>query len=178
MSCYENSRQLVSVATGRTADGMPTCFENNHSSAADPMFVIRQTTCNKNEYALGVRVWDALLFAALIRRPRRDYGIVYDFSLSITEFVLSAFPASVLPFQRVPTLRLDPLSGDQMLARVGVSQPHQGPRCDRPEQVLRFQDARTAGRNAIFSCSSPGPTGLVEVRVPPPLPPPAPARRC
>lgn len=169
MSCYENSRQLVSVATGRTADGMPTCFENNHSRAADPMFVIRQTTCNKNEYALGVRVWDALLFAALIRRPRRDYGIVYDFSLSITEFIVSAFPTSVFPFQHVPTLRLDPLSGDQMLARVGTSSSSQeGPRSDRPEQILRFKDAKTAGRNAIFSCSSPGPTGLLEVSSSPP----------
>lgn len=167
MSSFANSRALVRAGTGRSADGMPTTFKTSSDSSTqspDPMFIIERVSNNHHEYALGVRVWDALLFASLMRRPRRDYGIVYDFAQSVTEYVLRSLPCSVMPYSVIPSMRYDPFSGEQTHLRVegGHRRPWLDVADDRPEQVLRFRDSRTVGPNAAFTYASPGPTGIVE----------------
>ena len=61
-------RKLMLNATGNLMPGMPETFDLG--AECDKMFVIKRTNATQPEYALGVRVWDALLFISLMRRPR------------------------------------------------------------------------------------------------------------
>ena len=119
------------------------------------MFTITKTTMGKSEFALGVRVWDALLFVALIQRPRRDFGIVMDFSRNVTTYMMQMLPKSIIPYNTLPAERIDNFTGEQVVYNI------ESPSA-RPEQLLRFRDNSTIGPFAAFNYKSPGPTGIVE----------------
>lgn len=168
MKHFHDSRYMVHKMTNRTEDGMPNAFENNQRQRADPMFSIRRVSSTRLEYALGVRVWDALLFAALIQRPRRDFGVVSDFSMSIVSHLMQMLPRSIMPYNEVPALRIDAFSEQQMVYKLNARKAQQARRAEnqlevtRPEQVLRFKSNRGIKQDASFAYSSAGPTGLME----------------
>jgi hypothetical protein len=116
--------------------------------------ITKRISSARNEYAIGFRAWDLLLMASLLRRPRRDYGIVTDFARSITEYICGMVPTSILPYEHVVACRLDPFSWGQVLINI--------PAMSRPEVMLRFRDSRSSGHNAAFSYPSPSITGLME----------------
>lgn len=119
------------------------------------MFVVTKTTIGKCDYGLGVRVWDALLFVALIQRPRRDFGIVMDFTRNITTYMMQMLPKSILPYNTLPAERIDNFSSEQVVYNIESLST-------RPEQLLRFRDNNTIGPFATFAYQSPGPTALAE----------------
>lgn len=155
MELYANSRELLRRGSGVTASGMQTQFDGNQISKVDPFMVVRKTHSSRNEFAIGYRAWDLLLMASLLRRPRRDYGIVTDFAKSLTEYMCGMVPAAVLPYPQVIACRLDPFSWGQV--HINIPDPE-----GRPSVMLRFRDSRSSGRSPAFSYPSPGVTGLME----------------
>jgi hypothetical protein len=153
---YHNSRELMRLgAGGADTQGMPTQFEGAQTAKADPFMVIRRTNSSRCEWAMGFRAWDMLLLCSLMRRPRRDYGIVTDFARSLTEYMCGMVPASILPYREVLSCRLDPFTWNQMTMKLPEVEA-------RPTVMLRFRDSRCCGSGARFSYPSPGLTGLME----------------
>jgi hypothetical protein len=166
-----NSKQLMLNATGSSMAGMPENFDSG--AECDKMFVIRRVNATQSEYALGVRVWDALLFVALMKRPRMDFGIVNDFAESIVTHLLTLLPVSVMPYQYIPAQHYDSLEScpSQGFFKVGniggeVDESHSQDLpefwCKRPEQILRNENTVDFRRNTKFEYQSPGPTKMLE----------------
>jgi hypothetical protein len=155
MELYHNSRELLHLGSGIPCSGMQSQFDGAQTTKADPFMIMRRISASRNDYAIGFRAWDLLLMASLLRRPRRDYGIVSDFARSLTQHLCGMVPAAVLPYEQVVSCRLDPFSWDQ--THIVIPPPE-----TRPTVMLRFRDSRANGRGATFSYSSPSITGLME----------------
>lgn len=52
---------------------------------------------NTTEYCICLRVWDALLWCAIMGRPRRDTGIMADAAKTFAEYAVQV-SAHSLPF--------------------------------------------------------------------------------
>jgi hypothetical protein len=93
MSCYHDG-EAMARALG-VAD--PERFSNGFmedsldGSKADPVMLPSKIVQPNGEveYCIGVRVWDLLLWFAMIGRPRLDVGILTDFSKTLAKLVYS-----------------------------------------------------------------------------------------
>lgn len=101
-----------------------------------PMFVCQMVNVNRSEYAVGVDVFQALLFLSLIDRPRRDYGVV------------RCVPAQHLPVTDSFLLGID----STCVARAGTLQrPSPRACCDKSP----LSSCPTSARRPLSSTPSP-----------------------
>jgi hypothetical protein len=75
-------------------------------------------------YCLGVRLWDILLFFAIMKRPRRDVALMEDFSSTLTEHLVSMLPVSIFPFDIVPANKVDSINNTQRVFDFGAKRTH------------------------------------------------------
>lgn len=83
------------------------------------------------DYCMTVRIWDLLLWFAIMQRPRRDVGICTDFANTLAECSMQLLPRSVFPFDLVPMTRLDPVERTQVRKSFLSSVPLCLRRCSR-----------------------------------------------
>jgi hypothetical protein len=72
------------------------------------------------DYCIALRIWDVLLWFAIMQRPRRDVGICADFANTLAEYSIQLLPRSIFPFDLVPMTRIDPIQKTQV--RIWYSQ--------------------------------------------------------
>jgi hypothetical protein len=75
-------------------------------------------------FCLGVRLWDILLFFAIMKRPRRDVALIEDFSCTLTEHMVSMLPVSIFPYDIVPANKVDSISNTQRVFEFGSNRKH------------------------------------------------------
>lgn len=66
------------------------------------------------DFCISLRIWDVLLWFAIMRRPRRDVGIMVDFAATLAEFSVHLLPKSIFPYDVVPMTRLDNVDKTQV----------------------------------------------------------------
>jgi hypothetical protein len=66
------------------------------------------------DYCIALRIWDVLLWFAIMQRPRRDVGICADFANTLAEYSIQLLPRSIFPFDLVPMTRIDPIQKVQV----------------------------------------------------------------
>jgi hypothetical protein len=66
------------------------------------------------DYCIALRIWDVLLWFAIMQRPRRDVGICADFANTLAEYSIQLLPRSIFPFDLVPMTRIDPIQKTQV----------------------------------------------------------------
>ena len=75
-------------------------------------------------FCLGVRLWDILLFFAIMKRPRRDVALIEDFSCTLTEHMVSMLLVSIFPYDIVPANKVDSISNTQRVFEFGSNRKH------------------------------------------------------
>ena len=137
MSAYHNSRAMAEALGIEEASMFVTDFVEGMSGKSDPIMMparipkgsapppagvpLSSSVYAEADYCLALRVWDVLLWFAIMRRPRRDVGICADFANTLAECCMQLLPRSVFPFDKVPMTRLDPVDGSQVWQAFDVS---------------------------------------------------------
>jgi len=67
---------------------------------------------------LAVRWVELILWAAIMKDPRRDVGICASFAKTLASYSMQLLPQSILPYSMVPMTRLDPLDFEQKVRNV------------------------------------------------------------
>jgi hypothetical protein len=81
---------------------------------ASPAVPLSSAQVAEADYCISVRIWDALLWFAIMRRPRRDVGICNDFANTLAEYSVQLLPRSIFPYDLVGMTRLDPIERTQV----------------------------------------------------------------
>ena len=79
-----------------------------------PSIPLNSSQFAEADYCIALRVWDVLLWFAIMRRPRRDVGICSDFANTLAELSVQLLPRSIFPYDLVPMTRLDHISKGQV----------------------------------------------------------------
>ena len=87
--------------------------EARAGSQPDNILVVGNTTTDV--HCISVRIWDVLLWFSIIKRPRRDVGIIVEFANTLVEYSMKLLPRSVFPFDMIPMSRLDHVTGEQVV---------------------------------------------------------------
>ena len=120
MSCYHDGAAMARAVGVPAPERFSPRFmdESLDGSRADPLMLpTRLSRANGDlEFCMGLRVWDVLLWFALMGRPRRDVGIMADFAKTMAEYAIQLMPRSVFPLGMVPMTRLDPIEKKQVPA--------------------------------------------------------------
>lgn len=90
-------------------------------SRASPAVQLSSSNFAEADYCIALRVWDVLLWFAIMRRPRRDVGILTDFSQTLAEYSVQLLPRSVFPYDVVPMTRVDAIEKNQVLMEAQYS---------------------------------------------------------
>jgi hypothetical protein len=101
MSKYHDSRALLHSLDLPFADKFHDNFLDSDSIDVDPIGCVGRV--NHDSYCFGVRIWDILLFFAIMKRPRRDISLIEDVSATLTEHMVSMLPTSIFPYDTVPS---------------------------------------------------------------------------
>jgi hypothetical protein len=113
MSNYHNSKLLLQSLDFPHAALFPDNFVDPSSTHIDQALVVARLS--SDVYGLSLNIWNALLWFALMKRPRRDPGIVNEFAHSLTTLSMKMLPKSIFPYTLVPMTRLDPFTGFQVM---------------------------------------------------------------
>lgn len=100
MSKYPDSKFLLESLDLNFASNFQSSFVEPESLNVDPVACMGRVDIDI--YCIGVRIWDILLFFALMKRPRRDIALIEDFSSSLTEHLISTLPSTIFPYNIVP----------------------------------------------------------------------------
>jgi hypothetical protein len=101
MSQYQDSRALLQSLNLPFANKFENNFMDSGGMDVDPFAVVGKT--GHDIFCLSVRIWDILLFFAIMKRPRRDVSLMEDVSSTFTEHMISMLPISIFPYDMVPT---------------------------------------------------------------------------
>ena len=80
---------------------------------ASPDVQLTSSHFSEADFCISLRIWDVLLWFAIMQRPRRDVGICADFANTLAEYSIQLLPRSVFPYDLVPMTRLDPIERSQ-----------------------------------------------------------------
>jgi hypothetical protein len=81
---------------------------------SSPDAPLSSSSCMEADYCISLRIWDVLLWFAIMQRPRRDVGICSDFANTLAEYSVQLLPRSIFPYDLVPMTRLDPIERTQV----------------------------------------------------------------
>lgn len=177
MSKYHDTRSLLRSLRVQGCEKFPCNF--THASSAQPAQQQQQQAAAGAEadpvmfvgnlasdvHCVSVRIWDVLLWFAILQRPRRDAGIMVEFSHRLVEYSMRLLPRSVFPYDIVPMGRLDHITGDQAFCDLST-----GPYVGRDLSSLRTHPTIIRRKNTnIFSknkgvleCPGKGRSGVLE----------------
>ena len=65
---------------------------------------------SETEYCISLRVWDVLLWFAIMEKPRRDVGLMLDMSKTFAKYCMQLLPRSIYPYEVVPMARVDSIN--------------------------------------------------------------------
>jgi hypothetical protein len=119
MSCYHNGEAMARCLGVQNPERFTNGFmeDSLDGSRPDPVMLPSKVAQPNGEieYCIGLRVWDLLLWFAIIGRPRRDVGILTDFAKTMAQYSMQILPRSILPYSLVPMTRLDPVEKKQVV---------------------------------------------------------------
>ncbi len=161
MSCYHNGEAMARALQIPNPGRFSNRFMNDSldGSRADPVMLpskIHMPGSNDMDYFVGIRVWDALLWFAILGRPRRDVGIMADFAKTLAQYCMQLLPRSVFPYSMVPMTRLDPIEKKQVIMDF-----QQGTE-PRPLNVVRATNSGILTRNFKLECEGKISTKVLE----------------
>lgn len=104
------------------------------------------------DYCIAVRVWDILLWFAMMQRPRRDIGILTDFAKTLAEHAIHLLPRSIFPFELVPMTRIDPIERTQVLMDTQFQVDKYGGRIMRPAVIPRHSNEGFSSSHFTLQC--------------------------
>jgi hypothetical protein len=109
------------------------------------------------DYCISVRVWDVLLWFAIMKKPRRDVGICADFAHTLAGYSMQLLPRSIFPYPVVPTTRVEstlrPEYTSHVLMHTQFSDPKtQEDRIFRPAVIPRHHNPGIASANFKLQC--------------------------
>jgi hypothetical protein len=105
-------------------------------------------------FCLGVRIWDILLFFAIMKRPRRDIALIEDFSATLTEHMVSMLPMSIFPYDIVPANKVDSISNTQRVFDFGSTRKH--------GVIIRAKNMSIFSNNFKMECKGLEQSGVLE----------------
>jgi hypothetical protein len=119
MSCYHNGEAMARCLGVQNPERFTNGFmeDSLDGSRPDPVMLPSKVTQPNGEieYCIGLRVWDLLLWFAIVGRPRRDVGILTDFAKTMAQYSMQILPRSILPYSLVLMTRLDPVEKKQVV---------------------------------------------------------------
>lgn len=131
MSQFHNTRSLFQVLGVSLANRFPDNFESGSVSDADG--IMRVSMLTSDTYCLSFRIWDLLLWASIMRRPRRDPGVLSDISHTFIQYIIQGcVPESLMPYDDFLTCRYDQCTGSISSISMFPDEP-------RPESLIRFK---------------------------------------
>jgi hypothetical protein len=148
MSVFHDSRRLLQSLEFPSAHLFPTNFIDPCSSNIDTSLAIARLS--GDVYGISLNIWSALLWFSLMKRPRRDPGIVNEFAHSLTTLSVKMLPKSVFPYPVVPMTRLDPFTGEQVVMDLRDNSDDTDDRGDCP--IIRFKNKSITGKNFVMEC--------------------------
>jgi len=128
------------------------------ANGVDPALQLAQIQADN--YALALNAVDAILWFAMMRRPRRDFGMLQDTAHTITSLLFKLLPRSVFPYSMVPMGRLDPFTMTQVL--LDLEENSLSTQDHRPQNIVRFHDASYMDKHFAIECPGFGKTGILE----------------
>jgi hypothetical protein len=144
MSKYHDSRALLESLNFPFAAKFSNDFMDSGGVDVDPVGLIGRV--DHDVYCYGVRLWDMLLFFAIMKRPRyllilvflaflviltwyyiffrRDVSLIEDVSATFTEHMISMLPMSIFPYNIVPANKVDSITNTQRMFDFGQDRTH------------------------------------------------------
>ncbi len=129
MQAYHDGQRMAEVLGLSTEFSFASNFVDGVSGSVDPIAIaarvprVRRTSPSiplssshfaEADYCIALRIWDVLLWFAIMRRPRRDVGICSDFAHTLAECSIQLLPRSIFPYDLVPMTRLDHIDKEQV----------------------------------------------------------------
>lgn len=148
MSNFHNSRLLLQSLDLPSAHLFPDNFIDPCSSNVDSALMTARLS--SDVHAITINIWNALLWFSLMKRPRRDPGIVNEFAHSLTTLSMKMLPKSIFPYPVVPMTRLDPFTGNQVMMDLRDATDDTDDRSDHP--IIRFKNQSIISKNFVMEC--------------------------
>jgi hypothetical protein len=148
MSIFHNSRLLLQSLEIPSAHLFPDNFIDPCSSNIDNALMVARLS--SDVYAISINIWTALLWFSLMKRPRRDPGIINEFAHSLTSLSMKMLPKSIFPYTVVPMTRLDPFTGQQVILDLRDAADDTDDRSDHP--IIRFKNKSIVSNNFVMEC--------------------------
>jgi hypothetical protein len=99
MGMYHDSAGMAHILKVPFAERMTTDFVHGVNGDADPIMLpskLAGASSSDTEFCISLRVWDLLLWFAIMGRPRRDVGIMSDFAKVSSNFYTSSMIPSCM----------------------------------------------------------------------------------
>ena len=108
-------------------------------------------TLDSDVFALSINIVDAILWFAIMRRPRRDFTVMHDVAFTFTRILFNSLPTSIFSYANVPMCRLDPINKKQVIMNLDSD--------IRPSHIVRNTEPGTHE----FECKAEfAPSGVME----------------
>jgi hypothetical protein len=119
---------------------------------ASPDVPLSASSFSDADYCISLRIWDVLLWFAIMQRPRRDVGICTDFANTLAECSIQLLPRSIFPFDLVPMTRIDAIERTQVLMETQFHVEKYGGKVFRPAVIPRHINTSIATTNFKLEC--------------------------
>jgi len=129
---------------------------------ASPAVQLSSSNYSDADYCLALRVWDVLLWFAIMRRPRRDVGICSDFAQTLAEYSVQLLPCSVFPYDVVPMTRVDAIQKSQVLLEAQYCSEKYGGHIFRQLTIPRHENKSINTSNFTLQCAGKVGTKVLE----------------
>jgi hypothetical protein len=103
-------------------------------------------------FCIALRVWDVLLWFAIMQRPRRDVGICTDFASTLAEYSIQLLPRSIFPYDTVPMTRVDAVDRAHVFMDTQYHEDKYGGRIFRPAVIPRHVNQHIGTPNFELQC--------------------------
>lgn len=103
MGVYNNGEAMANLLNVPHPERFASDFVYGMNGDCDPLMLPSKIhslrgggTSSETEFCLSLRVWDVLLWFAIMGKPRRDVSIMTDFSKTLAQYSLQLLPRSDL----------------------------------------------------------------------------------
>ena len=167
MSMYHDSAGMARTLGIPGADMLfASDFAHGMNGDADPLMLpskLPSSSTGDNEICMSLRVWDALLWFAIMGRPRRDVSVMADFCKTLTQYSMQLLPRSIFPYDTVPMTRTDAVNETQVFMDMQYELDDQDVlRIPRPLVIPRPIDKDIVLPNFKLKCGGKIGSGVLE----------------
>lgn len=112
MAMYHNGEGMARLLGVPNAHLFASDFVHGVHGKVDPLMLPSRLPqmrggSGDTEFCISLRIWDLLLWFAIMKRPRRDVGIMPEFAKTFAQYSMQLLPRSIFPFETVPMTRVD-----------------------------------------------------------------------